>query len=168
MCWHILTIKKHNVILKVVVMAPCVEVGHLPHELVHVLNILTVDGHLRWETRFQKYSQHLFCQISRKHDRVSCVDGQKGVSTSLLWVDEIGIKRRINGFPLHLTSMAVSHHLHTRLKKIRGRKLRLGFFILFSWEQGLSIYYVISSGASGLFCIGYILSGKVPRSGSPD
>ena len=44
--------KKHNGSLKVVVMAPCVEVGHLPHELVHVLNILTVDGHLRWETRF--------------------------------------------------------------------------------------------------------------------
>ena len=40
------------VVLKVVVMAPCVEVGHLPHELVHVLNILTVNGHLRWETRF--------------------------------------------------------------------------------------------------------------------
>ena len=52
--------KKHNGILKVVVMAPCVEVGHLPHELVHVLNIFAVDGHLRWETKFQKYSQHLF------------------------------------------------------------------------------------------------------------
>ena len=71
--------KKHNGILKVVVMAPCVEVGHLPHELVHVLNIFTVDGHLRGERRIKKYSQHSFCQIGGKLDCVSCVDGQKDV-----------------------------------------------------------------------------------------
>ena len=71
-------------------------------------------------------------------------------------------------FLCNLTSMAVSHHLHTRLKKIGGRKLRLGFFTLFSWDLGLSIYYVKPSGASGLFCIGYILRGKVPHSGSLD
>ena len=71
--------KKHNGILKVVVMAPCVEVGHLPHELVHVLNIFAVDGHLRRKRRIKKYSQHLFCQIGGKLDCVSCVNEQKDV-----------------------------------------------------------------------------------------
>ena len=106
---------------------PGVEVSHLAHQLVHVFCILAIDCHL--VSKYVLLNSYVY------------ICGYNSIYLCILiheWYSSIDNR--------HLTSMAVGHHLHTRLKKVCCRELKVrlswchcNLSALSSWWISLSL-----------------------------